>query len=132
MSNAAKIMRVYINGAKIAEGAGSIDNVDRTGGTAIGAGFNGGDVATAAIDEVRIYNRSLLEAEVRELRVFESPIAGSILDGISGKVRVTCSNITTTQKVTFTSSDSNWSCTANGLEVNSGDVVKVTTQIVAD
>lgn len=53
-------------------------------------------------------------------------MAGSV-DGIVPS-QVTCQNQRTRQKIVVKDSSAAWDCTAHGLEVQSGDKVKVTIQ----
>ncbi len=76
-----------------------------------------------ALDEVRLYNRALSKAEVRELYESTLPISGEA-HGL-GQFGVHCLNRTTGQTVNIPNSRGPWDCAAAGLLTSPGDNVTV-------
>ena len=91
------------------------------------------NVFWGAIDELAIYNRALTAAEVQA--IFEAGNAGKCqqgLNGVGGTVtglrpaRVVCRNVTTGQEVVIRGPSPSWNCELAGLEVVTGDIVRIT------
>jgi hypothetical protein len=82
--------------------------------------FNG------VIDEVRIYNRVLSQAEISALyyQVYPPKISGTAPWATSHTV--VCQNLTQNKQVQLpATTDGNWNCEAAGLKFNHGDTAKV-------
>lgn len=83
---------------------------------------------SGVIDDVKIYNRALSDAEIKELYYQDFPpqIRGATPWATSHNI--TCHNFTqgTTVEISQTGAAAWWDCEKAGLQVNSGDDVSVT------
>jgi Concanavalin A-like lectin/glucanases superfamily len=79
-----------------------------------------------ALDEVRIYERALSKAEVRELFLATLPVSGVTL-GLT-QFAVTCTNHTTGQIIGIPKSRARWDCESAGLLVAPEDDISVETR----
>ncbi len=79
-----------------------------------------------ALDDVRLYDRALSDAEVKQLYDASREISGTAT-GLA-PFRVRCENRTTGQAVDAGRSRSAWNCEAAGLAVASGDTIAVRLQ----
>jgi hypothetical protein len=127
---------IYVDGAQAASNSDFISDTDVVGkDLAIGvdvsasgfAPYTDGNVGyfQGAIDDVRIYNRSLSASEVQQLYI---GVGGSLTGMRAAKGKVTCRNVTTkkTVKITLLEGARSWDCEQAGLLVNPGDTIKQT------
>jgi hypothetical protein len=79
-----------------------------------------------AIDELRIYNRALSEAEVTSLYNMGQQLSGTV-NGVQ-KYSAVCKNTKTsvTKKIAVTDGAKEWNCKTAGLQTKKGDIVTVT------
>lgn len=80
------------------------------------------------IDDVRIYNRALSEAEIRDLYNMGQTVSGKI-NGLNSPFSVTCENVTTGITVLIPKAKQSWDCEAKDLEVNPGDQIQTTSTV---
>lgn len=78
---------------------------------------------TGTYDELRIYNRGLSTAEVKNLYAVHSELSGAVSKG-SSRFTVECTNKKTGQTVTFKSSSA-WNCEQKGVAIAPGDKYEI-------
>ena len=81
------------------------------------------DYFNGTLDKLRIYRKALSAADIKELSLVGTPVKGTAFDLLP--VGVSCSDITTGQGVTFSSSGP-WNCEKHGLTVNNQDQIVIT------
>ncbi|MDD5275304.1 MAG: LamG domain-containing protein [Methylovulum sp.] len=78
-----------------------------------------------SLDDVRFYDRSLTETEIKELYTRVKPISGSV-SGLQDYT-ATCTNITTGKSkiIPLANGLDKWSCNSAGLKSNEGDSIEI-------
>ncbi|WP_428309635.1 LamG domain-containing protein [Hydrocarboniphaga sp.] len=122
--------KVFVNGAQIGKVTGALPVEVNDEALEIGRDQPGSvEYLNGALDEIRIYNRTLSEAEITEL--YGPPPIGGSVKGLSSK-SVLCKNQTSSQSVTIPLNGvKSWDCTAAGLTANSGDIIVQTVKGVS-
>lgn len=83
------------------------------------------------LDEVRIWNRSLLGSEIQQLYANDSHLMGTVSG--TGKFIVTCTNTTTNQTITLpTQTSANWDCSAAGLQLSPKQSYRISIDGIGD
>jgi hypothetical protein len=92
----------------------------------LGATTEGYQHMDGLLDELRIYNRTLSETEVKSLYAGVSGISGNI-NGVQ-KYSAVCKNTKTsvTKKIAMADGAKEWNCKTAGLQTKKGDIVTVT------
>jgi hypothetical protein len=122
--------KVFVNGAQIGKISGALPVEVNDEALEIGRDQPGAvEYLNGALDEIRIYNRTLSAEEISSL--YGPAAIGGSVKGLTSK-NVVCKNQETAQTVTIPLNGvATWDCTAAGLAVNTGETVVQTVKAVA-